>query len=154
MALYSKREVKIGGTGGGDEDFPWDLTVSQGGGITTVNIAPGSINNFVPSNMFETILAGTQTTLFVKLACSTDGRLITNVLIYINNNPSISQTPVNSALPSYFEHTIGIIHDGIGYNIARKFLTATGSRLFLTDKEEPAGPGEMAFEEWLVWAIS
>jgi hypothetical protein len=155
MALYSLREMKIGGTGGSDEDLPWDLSVSQSGGITSVGIRPGSINNIVPSNMFQTILASgsSGSPLYVKLACSTDGRVITDVLIYINNNQAAAQGPTNSALPSYFEYTVGVISGGLGYNIARKLLTATGSRLFLTSPNSPAGPGEMAFEEFLVWSL-
>jgi len=155
MALYSLRKMTIGGgAGGGDSNFPWDLTVSQAGGVTTVNIVPGSINNFVPSNMFESILAATSNTLFVKLACNTNGRVITSVLIYINSQPAINQVPVNSSLPSYFEHSVGVIYLGAGYNLARKLLTATGSRVFVTDPDTPAPPGQMAFVEWLVWAIS
>jgi hypothetical protein len=154
MALYSLRKFTIGGTGGGDVTYPWDLTLSESGGVTTVNIRPGSINNVVPSNMFEPYPATSSDTLFVKLACSTDGSVITDVVLYINGNPSIAQTPVNSALPSYFEHTVGIIHEGQGFNIARKFLTAVGSRLFLTDRPAPAEPGQKAYEEWLVWSIS
>lgn len=154
MAQYSLRKMTIGGTGGGTIDYPWDLSVSNSGGITYVDILPGTINNFVPSNMFQTIQTVTLDTLFVKLACDTNGSVITDVLIYINGNPAISQTPINSALPIYFEYSIGVISGGIGYNTARKLLTAVGSRLFLTDKDTPAGPGEMAFLEWLVWSIS
>lgn len=153
MAQYSLRKVTIGGGGSGSVDYPWDLTVSEDGGITDVTILPGTINHIVPSNMFQTISTATADTLFVKLQCNTDGKVITNVVIQINNIPAIPQIPTNSILPSYFEYTVGVISGNIGYNIARKFLTATGSRLFLTDKDPPAQPGEMAFEEYLVWSI-
>jgi hypothetical protein len=154
MALYSPRKLTIaGGSGGTEGARPWDLTVSQSGGVTTVRVAPGTINNIVPSNMFENILAGTASTLFVKLACSTDGMVITDVFIYINSNPSAAQTAVDSALPAYFEFTVGVINEGTGYNTAQRLLTAVGSRLFIADKPTPAQPGELAFREWLVWAV-
>jgi hypothetical protein len=154
MGLYSLAEMKIGGTGGSDEEFPWDLSVSQNGGVTSVNIKPGTINSFVPSNMFQTVLASGSGPFHVKLACTTDGRVITSVLIYINGNQAAAQEPTNSILPSYFEYTVGVISDGIGFNIARRNLAATASRLFLTNPSTPAGPGEMAFEEYLVWTIA
>lgn len=155
MALYSLRKVSIGGGSGDEIVYPWDLNVSRNGSITSVTIIPGNINNFVPSNMFETIQVGNASQLFVKLACSTNGQVITDVIIYINANPAVNQTPTNSALPSYFEYTVGLISStGVGYNLAKKLLTAVGSRLYLTDKSTPAGPGEMAYEEWLVWSIS
>ena len=153
MALYSSRKITIAGGGGNNNARPWDLTVSESGGVTSVRIVPGTINNIVPSNMFANILAGTADTLFVKLACSTDGMVITDVFIYMNSNPAAAQTAVNSALPTYFEFTVGVINNGTGYNTAQRLLAAVGSRLFITDKNTPAQPGELAFQEWLVWAV-
>lgn len=146
-----------GGSGGGAavDLLPWDIAiVASESGVKARFAVPGSINGFVPSNIFADFTIAAGGVYYVKCNCSTDGKVITAISVAIDSSPPTAQTPTMSILPSSFQHVVGMIKDGTPFNIARKALAATSSMRFRTDKSPPADPGEMAYAEWYVWNVT
>lgn len=119
-----------------------------------ITVFPGTVNQFLPDNMFETFNIDDTGTFWAKLQINTDGQNIQFVQIAIDTNENQPQIAVPSSLPTYIEILIGIIKDGNVYSITRGNFSLVGQNSFNVPVSSPADPGTPVFTSYYVWQVS
>ena len=130
---------------------------------TTVTIAPGTINALVPSNMFDVngrpylTISATDTTQYVLLTASTNGKIITSASLSAStSNVDPSLNIMKGAAPASFQVLIAIIVNVLGqqiFQIGLGNITAIPKQMFLEGKV-PVGIGAEPFDRWWSWVYS
>lgn len=145
------RAAQVGGGG-----FPFQISVEpvpgSPGSFKGV-LSPGTINNIIPSNMFEKIDIGDGSgTHYVGLDVDTDGDTVTAVAWAIDPTPP---DPIGSSLivaPPDFTVLIGVIVDRAVFQIITSLLNATPQLTIMTMADTPV-PGQPFYEPNYTWSI-
>ena len=120
-----------------------------------VSVSPGTVNQYVATNVFDTFTISTSGTYYVKAGVETDGQDVTSFTIYVDTSEPDAQTATASSLPSSFDVLIAIIKNGKAYRVLScGSIILNGHEEFRTDKDSPAGPGELTYIPYYVWQVS
>lgn len=147
-----------GGKGGAAVSCP--LTVSLSGvdgdpDSLTVKVSPGTVNQFVATNMFDTSTVSDTGTFYVKATVETDGQDVTSWEINVDSSEPDAQSATASSLPTSFDILIAIINDGKVYRVLScGSITLTPVLAFITDKDSPADPGELTYIPYYLWQVT
>lgn len=144
--------------GGGSTPPPLNVTVGADPSDPTsliVKISPGTVNQFLATNMFDTFPVDDTSTYYVKATISTDGQNVTSWELNVDTSTADTQNATASALPTSFDVLIAIIDSGKVYRvIGPGSIGVNGHEEFITDKDSPAGPGELPYIPYYSWEIS
>lgn len=146
-------------TEGTSQQITYPFSVGKTKGITPgsylITIAPGTVNNFIPSNAFQKFPINGTGIFYVKLAVFTDGGNVNAVTIIVDQSQPVRQEPTPFGLPAYLEILIALISDGnIFRTINNGSLSLSGQQLFITGVNPPAQPGELTYTSYSIWSIS
>lgn len=121
----------------------------------TVSVSPGTVNQFVPTNLFDTFTIASTGTYYVKAGIETDGQDMTSFTIYCDTSKPDSQTATASSLPTSFDVLLAIIKDGKVYRVITcGSISISGYQQFITATDSPAGPGELNYIPYYIWQVS
>lgn len=143
--------VRLGQGGGSSETCPFDMTISG----DTLTFRPGTVNNILPSNIFEEITwpSESEEAVMVKIQISTNGQAVTGAEIVVNTTAPESQEPTPFYLPSSFEVLIYVIYNGVATRIIScGSLSFYGTEQFRISPEPAAVPGQMTYQPYMIWA--
>lgn len=145
-----------GGKGGGSgSTCPFTVSINAISGDpdnVSIKISPGTVNAFIPSNVFDSFTIASTGTFYVKVGVETDGQNVTACTFYVDDSEPDPQNAAASSLPTSFDITLALIKDAKAYRtIGCGSLMLTSSQAFITDKASPAGPGELTYIPYYVW---
>lgn len=142
-------------SGGGDEPFPWQISILEdppGSGNFFAKVRPGTINNALPTNMFIAISVDATGTFYVVLDVNTDGAQVTNASWDIDPGPPDPfETGLNIA-PDSFSVLLGVIVDLRVFQVVSKLLYAAPYVTIQSLRASPA-PGEPYFDNNYSWQL-
>jgi hypothetical protein len=145
---------KMGGGGTAATPQPFDVSLSSDSTNTsqyTATIQAGTVNNILPSNMWNSFSTYGDSRYIWKLRCSTDGTSVSSVQIIVDSSQALPQVPVKFMLPFTFDIVFAvsfkaqvwrIIGDGSPF--------AYSSPLYTTDKDW-YDLGAFPYETYYCW---
>jgi hypothetical protein len=147
-------------TGGGtseaaeDEICPFEITLTPNGGDFDLNIAPGTVNSLLPTDILTTHTYTTGSTVFVKIACTTDGKSVSSAAIEIDGTQPDANVATASEGSATLDICVAVIADGV---ITRTWnpcssIRVTLEQVFLEDKPSPS-IGESLYIRWYQWRV-
>jgi hypothetical protein len=115
---FSKLALKLGGKADEIQHFPFEISVATDEVGPYATLRPGTINNFLPTNMFDLFDIEETGTFYVTLDIDTDGDSITGAEINVDSElpDSLGESAIGVA-PDYFQILIGIIVDKKPFNV-------------------------------------
>lgn len=118
---------------------------------TSITIQPGTINQFLPTNMFTVLSYTLLSTVFIKINVTTDGRVVTGAVIASEATPTAAIGTAANAGPTTFSILLGVISSSTIYqtwidgNIRESLLLA------VTESVAAPAPGGAAFTNYYTW---
>lgn len=150
------RAIVIASGGSTTTVGPFDIIFNSAGATPFINVFPGTINGYVPSNILDTFYLSSPISYFIKLRCLTDGFNVTSSSIIVDGSPSAGISISQSAAPTTFDILIGIVTSDL-----TTYQTWTGNNIqasltqsALSDKSTPATPGLSPYIRWYTWNIT
>jgi len=136
--------------GGGTFHFPWEITIKSAQGTYYITIRPGTVNNMLPSNMFQNLGISGVGTIYVIVHVLTDGQKPTNLLIDIATQPP--QAPgVNPWVPPQsFDILLGVIVNVKVFQIISDPLNCQPRLVNQTLRDNPQ-PGQPYLQNNYTW---
>lgn len=144
-----------GGRGGGPGAFPWEITTTFDPDAVqnSVHVRPGTINSFLPTNMFDEFDIEPTGTYYVTLDCTTDGTSVTDASIdVVNTAPDPIGEDIGAA-PDFFQVLLGVIVDLRIYQLIDYVLFAFPVRTLYSLTEDPE-PGQPYYDLHYTWQIN
>jgi len=148
--------VQLGGAA--ERAFPWEITVVNLGTSEApdyrVKVAPGTINQIIPSNMFSDWAIAATGTYYVTLDCTSDGVSLTNAVI--DGNSDVPPDPIDYDLnvaPENVSLLLGVIVDTIPFQLIMNVLEAT-TLAGVQALRSPLVPGEPYYDTYYTWEIA
>jgi hypothetical protein len=147
-------------TGGGssepaeDEVCPFDITLTPNGGDFDLNITPGTVNSLLPTDILTTHTYTTGSTVFVKIACTTDGKSVSSAAIEIDGTPPDANVATESEGSGTLDICVAVVADGV-VTKTQGFCGSyrvTLEQVFLEDKASPS-IGESLYKRWYQWRV-
>ncbi len=138
---------------------PFTVVIGEAveGGVS-YTLVPGTLNNLLPANMFDSFIYTPGGFSYVKVCGYSDGAKMTSVAIVADGNAPIIQEPLPFTLPYLVEILVGIIYtDGDGEIVTARtigsgVLSLSGSQQFAVDKDPPAPPGVLPYTPYYAWS--
>lgn len=143
----------LGGGGGGAIERPWQMKVTAITGAMEIRFNPGTINNMLPANMFDVWTVPSTGLWYASLDVTTDGRQITNAVIDVSTNWADPMGVAMGLAPSDFSVQLGIINNGVTYDLFTDLMWATSYQA-LTTVKSGLTPGQPIWDYWYSWSIS
>ena len=135
-----------------DPNDSFEVKLKKNGSGYTAQIAPGTINGILPSNIFSTFSVSSTTTYFIARA-TTNGKQVVSAVIIVSSSPPQNQTPVPQALPASFDKLFAISMEGnVFRTIPSGSITVAPQPLFTADRDSWT-PGKPMTETWYSWAV-
>lgn len=121
----------------------------------SIKVMPGTVNQIIPSNIFDKIIVDTSDVVYVKLKVATNGKMIVSCAITVNNQPLDLASPrmQQNIAPSTFEVVLGLIDEGKVYQIIKDNISAIPSVAF-KEGRTPLIPGGEPFVRWWQWNLN
>ena len=119
-----------------------------------VKARPGTINNLVPTNIFDALTITGSGVEYVVLTLSINGSdsPVSSVLSIETDYPVPSAT-TPSAPPSTVKDVIAVLNDGVIFQIRDTNLVATSAEVFQETIDNP-DPGERDYIPWYRWEVN
>lgn len=119
-----------------------------------VKARPGTINNLVPTNIFDSLTITGSGVEYVVLTLSINGSdsPVSSVLSIETDYPVPSAT-TPSAPPSIVKDVIAVLNDGVIFQIRDTNLVATSAEVFQETIDNP-DPGERDYIPWYRWEVN
>lgn len=129
-------------------------TTSEGTTTKKVKVKPGTINNLVPTNIFDALTITGSGVEYVVLTLSINGSdsPVSSVLSIETDYPVPSAT-TPSAPPSTVKDVIAVLNDGVIFQIRDTNLVATSAEVFQETIDNP-DPGERDYIPWYRWEVN
>jgi len=119
----------------------------------TATITVGTVNQFVPTNAFDSFTIDATGTYYVKASIESDGQKITSVEYNVDTSIPDNQTPTPFSLPTSFDILLAIVYNGRVYRtIDCGSVSLSGQEQFRVDKTS-ADPGSLPYSAYYVWVI-
>ncbi len=116
-----------------------------------IYIYPSSINRVIPENIFDELSCNVNGTFFLKAICTTNGKTLTGIELVLDEDEiSTDNQALKNAAPPEFQVCVGIVNDGIYYQVETVNLEYE-PRISFVSERVPPGPGEEPFERWWTW---
>ena len=121
---------------------------------TKITVRPGTINNLVPTNIFDALTITGSGVGYVVLTLSINGSdsPVSSVLSIETDYPVPSAT-TPSAPPSTVKDVIAVLNDGVIFQIRDTNLVATSAEVFQETIDNP-DPGERDYIPWYRWEVN
>lgn len=152
VSLSSNAGGGTGGGGGGLER-PWQMHVTAIPGALQVRLNPGTINNMLPSNMFDVWTVPSTGLWYASLDATTNGYQVTNAVVDISENFADPAGIAMGLAPSYFSVQLGVINNGQTFDIFTDLMFATPTKVLTTVKGS-LSPGQPIWDFWYTWVIT
>jgi len=159
---YIGLAASLSSSGGGGQQAPHPFQISSRKNPANENqylvtVAPGTLNNLLPTNLFNggslrqfTIPA--DQLHYVILEANTNGTdQFLSCEIAVESSPPAAQDPTKFSLPTAPQFLLGVVYNASAYNTINDSLTLAGKQQFTTDKQPPAPAGQLPYEIWYVW---
>jgi len=157
-------------TAGSESFLPWDIYSLVGVGEPNpetgkyasykAKVYPGTLYGMIPTNLTgeagltEFTISGTTTIIF-KARAATNGSNITSLTIVADATQPIPQVPAVNAMPDAFDAVFAMIIGGVVFRtIGAGNISATSTKLFITDKASTPEFGQLGYESHYIWGIS
>ena len=119
-----------------------------------VSVAPGSINNLLPTNIIspqgvlQDFTINKDEINYVKLKFQSNGQIINKADIIVDNKNCVLQIPVPFGLPTEAEILLGVVYNSVTYQLifSNLFLGAKVQYILKADK-----PDALPFVPYLIW---
>lgn len=134
------RRLPIHGTGVGN--FPWKISTGSDDIGTFISVRPGTINNMLPTNMFEKQYVALFGTLYVTVHVYTDGEKPTDARIEILTIPPGAPNSNIWIAPYEFQVLLGVTVERAVFQIIDSALSAQPKITIqsLVDNPQPGRP--------------
>ena len=121
----------------------------------TVKVSPGTVNQFIATNVLDTFTISNSGDYYVKAAIETDGQNVSSFAIAVDDSVPEAQEATASSLPTSFDVLIAYIQNGVAYQtLGCGSIILTPVQAFVTDKDPPANPGELTYIPYYIWEVS
>lgn len=149
-----------GGTGGGIQLHPFQISSStdpESENQYIVTVRPGTLNNLIPTNLFEEnalrqFAIPSNELNYVILTGETNGNdQFNSCSISVSDSPPPVQTPTMFSLPTSPQFLLGVVFNGSAYNTITNSLLLTGEQQYIEEKGSPV-PGALPYNIYYVWA--
>jgi hypothetical protein len=110
--------------------LPFGITLRYINNAYQMSIMAGSVNGIIPSNMFTTFNLGGSVagTKYIGITVTSNNGTIQSASISVGSSPFAGQTPTANFPPASFVIPMGVIVDGVTYNLlGRNWVNATSS---------------------------
>lgn len=144
-----------GGRRSGPGSFPWEISTTRDPETEqdSVHVGPGTINSFVPTNMFSSFDIAATGTYYVALGCDTDGTVVTNATITVTGTAPDPIDEDIGAAPDFFAVLLGLIVDLNIYQLIDYVLFAFPVRTIYSLSAAPE-PGQPYYDLHYTWQIN
>lgn len=146
------------GKGAEAETCPFTVTLTPVSGdptSLTVNVTPGTVNQFIATNVLDTFTISHSGTYYVKAGVETDGQNVTSFTISVDTDAPETQNATASSLPTSFDVVLALIKNGVAYRtLSCGSIILTPVQAFITDTGGPVEPGELTYIPYYVWQMS
>ena len=133
--------------------FPWKIRVAfDDGNNPYVVLKPGTLNNMIPTNMFNQFSISSGTTWYVILHAETDGYRPTTCEIRVDTSPGAPSDVQLNLAPNNFDVNLGVIVNLTRFQLVDGLLFATPDVAIYTLTESPA-PGRPLYDNNYTWFI-
>jgi len=132
--------------------LPFGITLRYINNVYQMSIAAGSVNGIIPSNMFTTFNLGGSVagTKYIGIDVTSSSGTIQSASISVGSSPFTGQAPSANFPPASFVIPMGLIVDGVTYNLlGRNWVNATSSLVYTSID---AGSGTLT--NHYVWTTS
>jgi len=113
--------------------LPFGITLRYINDAYQMSIAAGSVNGIIPSNMFTTFNLGGSVagTTYIGIDVTSSSGTIQSASISVGSSPFTGQAPTANFPPASFVIPMGVIVDGVTYNLlGRNWVNATSSVVY------------------------
>jgi hypothetical protein len=146
-----------GGGGGGEGDFPWQISVEEdppaGSGVWSVHVKPGTINNILPSNIFDSFEISETGTFYVVLDVTTDGDSPTDASLDAVSSPPEGIGSSMGVAPDSFSILLGVVVDKVPFQLINTLINVQPQLTILSLSATPT-PGQPFFDLNYTWQIN
>jgi len=148
--------VAMGGTTAGTMFCPFDVTTTpSSGGTYTATVRAGTVNQFLPSNNFDSFTLSNSDVVQVKVTALTDGAGITSCSLALDTDNAAEQVPTPNSMPTSVTLTVGVIVNAVWYRTAPcGSFNLVSQELYQVDKNPPANPGTLPYIPYYIWIPS
>jgi hypothetical protein len=113
--------------------LPFGITLKYINEEYQMSIMAGSVNGIIPSNIFNTFNLGGSVagTKYIGIAVTSSSGTIQSASISVGSSPFTGQTPTADFPPASFVIPMGVIVDGVTYNLlGRNWVNARSSVVY------------------------
>lgn len=144
------------GSSSGGTSCPFTVSIAPNAASPTtdidVTITPGTLNQLLPTNIYDTFTIAKMGTFHVKLVASTDGEKVTSGAIEVDSTAAAATSPTPYSLPTTFDVTLAVIKDAASYRvIGCGSVSLFGRMQYTVEKSPAAGPGLPTVTEYYNW---
>ena len=140
---------------------PWDIINLTGVGSAvdgvfpnyTANIWPGTVMGLIASNIFDDFSFTSALTYF-KAGCTSDGKVVTSVTIYVDTTPPDHQNAAIDAMPDNFDIVFGLALDGKTYRTIGASNPVLTQQKILSVPKATLVAGLSVYDNYYIWGIS
>lgn len=133
--------------------YPFEVTVNAGtGGALTAKVSPGTLNNIIPTNIFDDISVAATGMAYIWLDVTTDGKKVTSMTIATGAALTGGNDATADTAPSSFKVPIAIVKDAKVLTIVRTNLSYL-PKVWMVAPKKPASAGEEPFTRWWAWSL-
>jgi hypothetical protein len=132
--------------------LPFGITLRYINDAYQMSIAAGSVNGIIPSNMFTTFNLGGSVagTTYIGINVTSNSGTIQSASISVGSSPFTGQAPTANFPPASFVIPMGVIVDGVTYNLlGRNWVNATSSVVYTS-----INPSSGTLTNYYVWTIA
>jgi len=147
MATSQIRKFQKGGIG---IISPWDIVVTKGENDSLkATVIPGLLNNFLAQNWSKEFTLDNDSLYYAKAVVKTDGTVITNLNIKIDETAPKIQTPKPFSIETEIEILFGLVRSGSVYRTVPIGQIFASPRVWVTAKKDsPVAAGELPYDEY------
>lgn len=146
------------GKGGIGSACPFDALITDLEPVSSTDknlrVRVGSVNDLLPTNIFDDFTFTVSSVIKIKLRVVTDGQKVTGSSLIVDNTACEIQTPTPFALPASVDVLVGVVVGGKPYRtIPCGSIVLEGHEEFKLDKDPPAEPGELPYTPYYAWKL-
>jgi hypothetical protein len=149
-----------GGTGGGIQFHPFQIsssTAPESENQYVVTVRPGTLNNLMPTNLFEENalrqfpIPSNELNYVILTGQTNASDQFVSCALSVSETPPSAQEPTMFSLPVEAEFLLGVVYNGTAYNTITDSLLVSGVQQFTEQKTSPAA-GALPYNIYYVWA--
>jgi len=148
------------GIGGGTTVHPFQIsssTAPESENQYVVTVRPGTLNNLMPTNLFEENalrqfpIPSNELNYVILTGQTNASDQFVSCALSVSETPPSAQEPTMFSLPVEAEFLLGVVYNGTAYNTITDSLLVSGVQQFTEQKTNPAA-GALPYNIYYVWA--